>query len=379
MRWLLELPDHIANSHQVQCDTLSSDLTMLHRNVVRDMIHGPVISRELRKGLDVYSDAMIDEIGYALSHLWGTDTQNWREVLVFDNMIELVSRVSSRVFVGLPLCRDTDYLKCARTFAQDVAFIATADHVLPSFWRPIVGRVGTLYDMSIYRKIRRFIIPVIKERLPEFEPGLDYKKPDYSKHNDFIQWALHYGFSHDDPLERSPEMVASRLAVLNFAATHSSGLAVTNLLFDVASSASSIDIQQTLREEVLRVNSESTQQAWTKAALAKMVRVDSTIRESFRLWGFSSRGVTKMVVAPEGVTLPSGEHLPKGRLVGIPSWPMHHDESIYPNAYDFQPFRFAGKANVVGLDGVIGAMEESSPMVSTADNYLSFSHGRHAW
>jgi len=112
-----------------------------------------------------------------------------------------------------------------------------------------------------------------------------------------------------------------------------------------------------------------------------MFRLDSAVRESLRLWGFSARGVSKQVVARGGVDLPSGEHLPYGCKVGITNWAIHHDEAFYHDALRYRPFRFSDAQNAAEVDGLYRKDETpkgASSMVSTGDFYLAFSHGRHA-
>jgi cytochrome P450 len=102
-----------------------------------------------------------------------------------------------------------------------------------------------------------------------------------------------------------------------------------------------------------------------------MLTLDSTLRESMRLWGFVSRGLLKKVVAKKGVRLPSGEFLPCGTNVGFHQYPVHRDEDVYHCAGEFRPLRFVTE----GGNGV----RKGVPLVQTSGTFLGFSHGRHAW
>jgi cytochrome P450 len=359
---------------------------MLHKNVIRDMIHRNVIQRELTREQDSYANNMVEEIDYALSLNWGVDSHSWREVHPFVTFNDVVPRVVARVFVGHPLCRNEEYLRSAHAFGKNVPLLATLDHLAPPVLRPMLMPLATAYDSFHYRKITKFIFPLVKERLSTLQHGIDPEnlesKKVYDMHNDYVQWALRYAYSSNNPLERTPEMMTQRLTVLNFAATHSTVLTITNILFDIASSPSSAVIQQTLREEISDVMSKNPGKEWTKASLAQMLRLDSAVRESLRLWGFSARGVSKQVVARQGINLPSGVHLPYGCKVGITNWAIHHDESFYQNALQYHPFRFSDPQNATEIDELYRNDEMpkgSSSMVSTGDFYLAFSHGRHAW
>jgi cytochrome P450 len=85
----------------------------------------------------------------------------------------------------------------------------------------------------------------------------------------------------------------------------------------------------------------------------------------------------KKVIAPEGVRIPSGEHLPYGSKVGVTSYAIHHDESIYKDAYTFDAFRFCKSPE--GRECDSKESHTSTSMVTSADNFMAFSHGRHAW
>ena len=371
MRWLLDQPDHILNQNEVNREFLHADRTMLHPNIIRDTVHGRVIRREMSKDLDNYADAIVEEIEHSLRLNWGVNDHYWTEVPVYDTMLDVISRISNRVLVGLPLCRNRDYLRSTSTFARNVVITAGILNLLPEFLRPVLSPLIMAYDMYHYRQITKQIFPLIKERMRDFKPGIDYRHPDYSRHDDYIQWALHDAFSHDDPAERTPEMISKRLTVLSFAGIQSSVITITNALFDIASSPQSQGIQQALREDVQEVLAEKGRyHAWRRIGLASMTRIDSALRESMRLWGFISRGVMKKVIAKDGITIPSGEHLPYGAKVGVTAYAIHHDESAYHHAHAYDAFRFCGTPD-----------DKAAPanLVTSSDTFMAFSHGRHAW
>lgn len=383
LRWLLSQPDQVLNQNEVNREFLHADRTMLHPNIIRDAVHGSIIRNEMTKGLDTYSHAVVDEAQDCLKLLWGTDTEQWQEIAVYDTMLSAIGRLSNRALIGLPLCRNKEYLQSSSTFARFVVITAGILNLLPSLIRPILGPMVTAYDMFHYRRMTKYIFPIIEERVSTFQPGNGPKDSNRSSHNDYVHWALGHAFSQNDPIERTPEMITRRLAVLTFGAIQSSVITITNALFDIASSPSSNEIQHELREEVERLSTKCSVGIWKRANLAKMIRIDSALRESMRLWGFLSRGVMKMVMVREGLTIPSGEHLPFGTKVGVTSFAVHHDESIYHNAYEFDAFRFSRPLELPGLceKGLDGTCNEQKPfpMVASTDSFMGFSHGRHIW
>jgi cytochrome P450 len=382
MRWLQEQPDHILSQHEVNKQFLCAEYTMLNHKIIGEARLGDFVRRKLTRDLDAHANAVVEEIEHSLETLWGTHTEEWKEIPLYDIMLSIIGRLVNRVLVGLPLCRDPEYLNCSIKFANSVIITAGAINLLPSWLKPIFGPLITAYDTFQYRKLARVIQPIVRERSVSFGPGIALKrKQDTSQPNDFVTWALCDAYSGTDMTERTPEMITKRLAVLGFAAIQSSAITITNALFDIASSPSSVSIQETLRSEALGMATQHLSSPWTRASLAQMSQTDSVLRESLRLWGFVSHGVTKAIVAKDGVTLPSGHHLPYGAKCGIATYGPQHDSSVYNNPYTFDAFRFS--RNKESHPTAKEANKESNRVptafVTTSDYYMGFSHGRHAW
>ena len=258
-------------------------------------------------------------------------------------------------------------------------------NVLPRLLRPIFGPLITIPNRYHYRGCARHTIPLIQQRLTDMsrkaaEPDSKFKAP-----NDFITWAIEDSLNGSDPRERTPEGISYRLIDINFPAIHTSSFTMTNALFDLASSPPEKGFLAGLREEVERIQHEE-QGSWTKAGVAKMVRVDSAIRESMRYSGIFSRGVIRRVIAPDGITLQDGIHLPPGAKVGVAAYSVHHDEAAYENPYDYDAFRFS-RPREERAGAYDGEMEKERvlhqtkdvSLTSTTETWLAFGHGRLAW
>jgi hypothetical protein len=105
MKWLLEQPDHILSQMEINRQFLEADYTMLHPNIIRDTVHAHVIRRELTSRLGDLNTDIVEELEKVLEDVWGLDTKEWREVPVYDTMLDLVGRISNRVLVGETLCK----------------------------------------------------------------------------------------------------------------------------------------------------------------------------------------------------------------------------------------------------------------------------------
>jgi cytochrome P450 len=67
-----------------------------------------------------------------------------------------------------------------------------------------------------------------------------------------------------------------------------------------------------------------------------------------------------------------GTIIPKGTHVVVASLPMHLDEEFFPEASQFQPFRFSELRENRGED-------QKCLLASTSSSYVSFGFGAHAW
>ncbi|KAK9773237.1 putative Cytochrome P450 [Seiridium cardinale] len=366
MRWLLEQPDSVLSQEHVNRQFLEADHTFLHANLVKDPVHPEIIKHELTRQIGTFTDDIVEEMNCCLEEYWGSDTENWKEVRLYDTMLDVIARLSTRVFIGQPLCNDRDFLKTCRSFNRNVALSAAALSIFPALLKPLFAPLVTLYDYLQYQKCSRYIMPVIKERLAQARPQEKLPIFDSKISNDYVQWAINHALAKPvlDPRELDPRVISCRFSVLCFAAIQSSVITLTNCLFDVAASATCESSLDTMCKEV---GSEIADAGWSKATLARMTRVDSALRESLRLNGFIERGVMKLVVAPEGVTLPDGSHIPYGTKVGISGYSVHHDNNVYEDATTYDAFRF-----VEAKDG------KPLAFVTTSEKFMGFSHGSHA-
>ncbi|KAJ5041685.1 uncharacterized protein L3040_005257 [Drepanopeziza brunnea f. sp. 'multigermtubi'] len=373
MDWLLQQPDTVLSQTEVNRQFLQADWTMLHPKIIQDGIHADVIKREMTKFLGDFTEDVEEEIDYAFRTLWGTDTKNWVQVSAYHTMLDVIARVSNRVLVGLPLCRDEEYLDSSKSFARFVVVQAAAISQCPNFLRCIVAPLLNIFDTIRYSKSVKYHVPIIEHR----KSG---PSDDENKKNDYIQWSIDHSFRKNNPSERATDLISKRLSVLQFAAIHSSAITLTNLLIDLASSARISDYLSIIRNEVT-AELAAENGVWSKAVLARMVATDSTIRETLRLWAFVSRGLLKEVVKQGGVTLPTGEHLPKGTKVGYHNYPIHHDADFYPDPMAFDPLRFCSRGEAdEAADGKLPAeaAKKNIPLVRTSSAFMAFSHGKDA-
>jgi cytochrome P450 len=181
------------------------------------------------------------------------------------------------------------------------------------------------------------------------------------------------------------EVLSLRILQVNFVAIHTSSFAASHTILDLASSPPKEDYLSAIRQESETVLAEENG-TWTKSAVIKMYRADSAIRESQRMNGLTTNGLVRKVVAPEGIIIPNGTHVAQGHRISTPGWAMHHDNALYEDSRKFDALRFSaprekfeGWAKSENPDHTEILKYKNLSMITTSDQHLVFSHGKHAW
>ncbi|GBE89830.1 Cytochrome P450 monooxygenase paxP [Sparassis crispa] len=346
------LPDDQASFvHSIE-ETTQTRYTM-GPSITDDPYHVPIIRDQLTRGIRTFLPDVTDEIDKAFQDLIPATEDGWIDVPVLSVMRQIVARASNRVFVGLPKCRDQDFLDLAIGFTLDITETRVYINLFPKILKPIAGRIFSRVRRAI-RRASSHLKPIMEERkrkLAEF--GDDWA----NKPSDMLMWLMD-GAKEKENWEHS---VLERFLVLCFAAIHTSSNSMTHALYHIAANPGYI---QPLREEVESIVKE---EGWNKASVSKMLKLDSFMRESQRFNGIV--GISRK--AMKDITLSNGTMIPKGTLIVAAAAPMHLDKENYLNADVFDPFRFS---NLRAGEGE-GTKYQ---FVSTSPEYIPFGHGKHA-
>jgi len=186
-------------------------------------------------------------------------------VAVADVFVQIVARVSSRMFGGTELSRHKEWVDSTINFAVDGFIGAQAIKKYPRFIRPLVA-----YWMPELSKInqhhataKRVIVPILKGR-EDLE----------SKPQDFLQWML----DNAQGEETEKDFIASIQLKLSFAAIHTSAAAPTQILYDLCARPEYIAPLRQEIEEVVATHGGVI----NKQALLKLMKMDSFMKESQR-------------------------------------------------------------------------------------------------
>ena len=176
--------------------------------------------------------------------------------------------------------------------------------------------------------------------------------------------------------ERSVHALAYRVVLLNFAAITTSTIMATHTLLDILGDPNSNSIIAALREEATAIFREHNGE-WSKAAISKLYRLDSAIRESSRMSGVGGTAMARRVRTDSGIVLPDGTWVAKSTTVGVSMDGIHFDEAFYDKPMEFDAFRFSRRREESIRSGEKSRVNED--LVTTSIRWLPFSHGNHAW
>ena len=210
------------------------------------------------------------------SSLDGTDSgfpddQAYVQFHVHDTIAQLISRISARMFVGQPVCRDEEWLHIAKHYTYDVYTTVINLRKFPKYLHPfVVWFLPSSYKVQHHlRKAKQLISPIVKERR-KIESQADHLQ---ERPNDMLQWMM--DAATED--EGKPDKLAQRQLILTLASTHATSTAITHALLDLCAYPEYLAI---LREEVDSVY--ENEEKWEKSTLNKLEKMDSFLKESQR-------------------------------------------------------------------------------------------------
>ncbi|KAJ7652562.1 cytochrome P450, partial [Mycena rosella] len=363
---------HIAEVASAPEDVLSfnegviqSDYTMA-LELKRNPYHVGVIRGSLTRNLGRCFPQVRDEIVHAFDEVLALNGNEWKRLHVLPSVMQVVARTSNRLFVGLPLCREQEYLELNINFTVAIIIRGQVISLLPKCLKPILGPLLSTRKSAL-RHALKFLGPIIEERL---EAEREYQSDWPDRPNDLISWLLDIAQGE----ERKPPAIAVRILGTNMAAIHTSSMALTAALYDLTTYPEHI---LPMREEAERVVAE---QGWSKASLGHMHKIDSFLRESQRHTGTSPVAMVRKVVAQDGFTFSDGTTIPYGAFLGVPGTATHYDPDNYEDATTFDGFRFSRlrEQHAIQDNHSEGSGIFNRHMVSTAQDHVAFGHGRHA-
>jgi cytochrome P450 len=203
--------------------------------------------------------------------------EDWTEVYIFKELVDVIAKVSGRIFVGPELCRNPEYIKLGSSYTVDLVAAVTAVKQVRPWLKPFLcPRLPEIAKLrKIEQQLREFLRPIVEERMTAKSEDPNWQEPD-----DLLQWMITRGGGKDS----IDDITAFQLSLI-FAAIHTTSMTVTSILYTLAVTPEYIT---PLREEIRNVMANNNG-IITSRALQQMEKVDSYMKEVIRFYptGFS--------------------------------------------------------------------------------------------
>ncbi|KAF1994165.1 cytochrome P450 [Amniculicola lignicola CBS 123094] len=346
---------HVAN---LVCDYTYTNI------MIESDLHFRVIQNKLAPELSKYLDIAKTELEYG----WAIDIPQpveWQEVDVQQMMRMLVARMSSKIFLGHPACRNLEWLQLSIDFSIDMFGTAFFLRMFPPWTHPVLARIFPL-RWKIKRnlnKATKIIGPLMEKHrdvLRRAEKGEEIQEDDT-----LLNWMM----DHGNEKENGAFEMANRQSILTLASIHTTSMGVANMMFDLCAHPEWFAV---LREEIETIEKEfgklgEREDIGTKQWLPRLEKMDSFYIESQRFNPPILLAPSRLAMVP--ITLKDGTHIPAGTRMACANADIL--SSSLPNPETFDPMRSYRKRHESGelLKHQAG---------QTAINNLHFGYGKQA-
>lgn len=213
--WLMDQPAEVLSERKVQGEKFGFKYIVPTFDLHSDLGLTDVIRRDLTRNLGRTQAAVFDEMRQSIDATMGLEDASWREVSLFQTMQKVVFQSTLRVLVGLPLCRDENYLRSSSSFSVWLGCSAVVvGQLVPWFLSPFLGLLVAIPVHISKVQSLRYLTPIVKERMD----NVKRKRVDPSyvcdEPKDVITWYVMNVLDNDSTSQSTPAAVAERLLFL---------------------------------------------------------------------------------------------------------------------------------------------------------------------
>ncbi|RYN54751.1 hypothetical protein AA0118_g9129 [Alternaria tenuissima] len=345
---VLSFPEAVKNSMEVKYTRLAVEGSTAVHSVRSDLT--PALTR--------LNPVICSEVDAAIRECM-PPCDDYTEVHINQKLVDVVAKVSGRVFVGPELCQHPEYLDLAVNYTLDLMAAVNACKKLrpitKAFFAPRTPEVQQLRKRE--KQLSDFLHPIVEERMTAKSKDPNWQAPD-----DMLQWMITRSDGKD-----SVDQIAHFQLGLIFAAIHTTTMTVTNILYTLAVTPEYIE---PMREEIRNAMADNGG-IITSRALQQMEKLDSYMKEVTRFYPPGVTSFGRRVL--KGITLSNGQYIPAGVLIEVPAAAIYLDSEHYPSSSEFDGFR-SYKLRSSGKAADIARNQ----FVTTNETNLGFGYGRHA-
>ncbi|CAI2195925.1 18420_t:CDS:2, partial [Funneliformis geosporum] len=333
-----------------------------------------VVKDYISKRSELYNERMQKSLQLGIQRYIGECKEQKVQNHLFYLLTKVIAAPIANLFIGEEESKSDEVIITFAEFNCEVVLFYAIPPILDFIYPGLQNYVNRIpVKLGLYNpaaKHRGILIKHIKnqvdKRLKEKREYCDsWKRPD-DLLQDFIEENTF------DPNNINYAELADKMLKFTFVSIHTTSRACTNALIDLASRP---EYMQELYEEQLEVYKEVDKNGILQfAALNKMKKLDSFVKESLRLTG-------DIALLPhlllKDYTFSNGLQVPKNHIVELYLDDIYQDESLQgPNPKSFEPFRHVNKNSLATKVSreylVFGGYKHACPGRFIAINEIKF-------
>ncbi|KAI0568871.1 CypX Cytochrome P450, partial [Pyrenophora tritici-repentis] len=314
-----------------------------------------IARKHLTKSINEILVPLSNETNFAIKHIFG-ESSEWKESIIMSDVLRLISRISSRVFLGEELCRNEAWLRVTKDWTVQSFEAASLMTVCPGAFKFLMPRFSKKCKnvLAIYNEARDILEPVLEYRR-QLKAEAKRRGMSIPIYNDAIEWA------EIESRGRPYSPVDCQLN-LSFGAIHTSSALLTQVLTRLSNEPHLIT---PLRQEIIEV---LKAEGMNKNSLYDLKLMDSALKETQRIKPDQMLNLRRM--ATDNLVTSDGLEIKKGQRVAVDLGNMV-DLKAYPEPEKFDIYRYYNMRQNP-------ATAVKSQLVATSVDNLTFGHGNHA-
>ncbi|KAE8329207.1 cytochrome P450 [Aspergillus sergii] len=299
---------------------------------------------------DPYFQEFVEELQHAFDAETKFENEDWNDLCCFAIGTRIVAHLTAKSLVGYPLSQDTELIDLFAEYGNAVPTSGFFIAMFPEILKPFAAKCCSAPKISA--RLDRIIMDELRKR--EANPR--------SEPQDITDWITFWSRTY--PGTYTDRDIARSVVSAVFGAIHTTTQVLVHCLMDLAIRPEYV---QPLREEVETILNRDNHQ-WTKEGLEWMEKLDSFVKECQRFNPLDAGSLARR--ATKDFTFRNGLRIPEGTFVFTPNAPVLFDEKHYPEAWQFDGYRFYRLGRITGrpLD---------YKFIAANPKYLQFGDGRH--
>ena len=212
LRWMVEQPETVLSARLPQVGRFAIEYLAPGLDVNHDLFMMDAVRKDLTRNLGRLQSSIYQDMSESIDELMGIDTDNWREICLWETMQKTVFKSTNRVFVGLPLCQDEGYLRSSAAFANWLgAGAIVVGQYMPSVLKPFFGYLTAIPICIQKNKSFGYLLPVFKERMENIRRKRADPTSEFIEPKDMITWMSTAVIDNPTTTHSKPEALAERI------------------------------------------------------------------------------------------------------------------------------------------------------------------------